>query len=61
MHQYMTIEEAAVVLRMTPDALRKRCVRKARKVGRDVVAQLGDGIVAVKFGRLWRVRQDAAA
>jgi len=41
---------------MSPDALRRRCARAARKIGRDITAQLGDGVVAVKFGRSWRVR-----
>lgn len=56
MTRYMTIDEAAEHLRLTPNALRKRCAKQARKVDRDVVAQLGDGVVAVKFGRTWRVR-----
>lgn len=54
--RYYTIEEAAGVLAVTPLALRKRCMREARRVGRDTMAQIGDGIVAVKIGRLWRVR-----
>lgn len=60
--KYLTIEQAAERLAMTPEALRKRCMRGARKVGRDVSAELGDGIVAVKFGRIWRLRfrEDAA-
>jgi hypothetical protein len=55
---YLTIDEAAVVLRLTPQALRKRCARGARRVGRDTMTQLGDGVVAVKFGRSWRVKMD---
>jgi len=58
---YLTIDQAAPLLAMTPDALRKRCARAARKVGRDVQSHLADGIVAVKFGRTWRVRFPAAA
>ena len=57
---YLTIEEAAVALRLTPQALRKRCTRGARRIGRDTMAQLGDGVVAVKFGRSWRVRWTSA-
>lgn len=53
---YATIEEASAILQLTPGALRARCRRGARKVGRDIVAHLGDGIVAIKFGRSWRVR-----
>jgi hypothetical protein len=51
-----TIEEAAGLLSMSPLALRKRCSRRARRIGSDVVANLGDGVVAVKIGRTWRVR-----
>lgn len=54
--RYLTIDQAAELLAMTPVALRTRCNRRARRVGRDTIADLGDGVVAVKFGRLWRVR-----
>jgi hypothetical protein len=37
-------------------ALRARCRRAAKKVGNDVVAHLGGGIVAVKLGSSWRIR-----
>lgn len=53
---YCTIEQAAEVLCLTPEALCTRCRRRARKVGRDVVAYLADGIVAIKFGRNWRIK-----
>lgn len=53
---YLTIIQAAERLAMTPLALRKRCTRGARRVGKDVKAEIGDGIVAVQFGRVWRVR-----
>ena len=53
---YLTIEAAALRLSMSPAALRKRVSREARRVGRDIRAEIGDGIVAVRFGRLWRVR-----
>lgn len=56
--KYLTIEEAAEQLAMTPVALRARCRRAQRmdrRTGR-VEAALGDGFVAVKFGRSWRVR-----
>lgn len=50
------IEVAAERLSVAPDALRARCRRAARRVGDTVVANLGGGIVAFKFGRSWRVR-----
>jgi hypothetical protein len=49
------IEVAANRLSLAPDALRARCRRAARRVGDSVVAHLGGGIVAFKFGRSWRV------
>jgi len=58
---YYSIDEIAGALRLTPCALRARCGRKARKVGygkrKEIIADLGDGIVAVKLGRSWRVRK----
>jgi hypothetical protein len=53
---YYTIEQAAAQLAMTPQALQKRCTRNARIRGSDVIAELGDGVIAVKFGRVWRIR-----
>ena len=53
---YLTIDQAAHRLAMTHDALRKRLARGAVRRGRDTICELGDGIVAVKFGRIWRVR-----
>lgn len=58
---YVPIEEAAVRLALTPIALRARCRRAARREGRSVVAHLGGGVVAYKFGRSWRVRFPLAA
>jgi hypothetical protein len=55
---YLTVEGAAVHLSTTPTALRARCRRHARRVGRDVVARLGAGVVAYKFGVSWRLRID---
>jgi hypothetical protein len=52
---YVPIEEAAARLTLTPLALRARCRRAARRVGREIVAHLGAGVVAYKFGRSWRV------
>jgi hypothetical protein len=56
MSEYVPIEEAAVRLALTPLALRARCRRAARREGRSIVAHLGAGVVAFKFGRSWRVR-----
>jgi hypothetical protein len=54
---YDTIESAAAKLAMDPDALRARCRRAARRVDDlRIEAQLGGGVVAVKFGKSWRVR-----
>jgi len=55
-YDYIPIEEAAARLALTPVALRARCRRAARREGRNVVAHLGAGVVAYKFGRSWRVR-----
>ncbi len=52
----LTVEDAAVRLSTTPTALRARCRRRARRVGREVVAHLGAGVVAYKFGVSWRLR-----
>jgi hypothetical protein len=52
----LTIEVAAKRLALGPTALRARCRRAARRVGDAIVANLGGGIVAFKFGRSWRVR-----
>jgi hypothetical protein len=53
-----TVEDAARVLSTTPTALRARCRRHARRAGRDVIARLGGGVVAFKFGASWRLRID---
>jgi hypothetical protein len=54
----LTVQDAARVLSTTPTALRARCRRHARRRGRDVVARLGAGVVAFKFGASWRLRID---
>jgi hypothetical protein len=51
-----TVESAAVKLGLDANALRARCRRAAQRVGDAIVAQLGGGIVAFKFGKSWRVR-----
>jgi hypothetical protein len=53
---YETIDDAAAHLGMTAQALRARCRRGAVREGREVRCHLGDGVVATKFGRTWRVR-----
>ena len=53
---YVDVDEAAARLATTPNALRARCRRNARREGRVVSAHLGGGIVAIKFGVSWRVR-----
>jgi hypothetical protein len=53
---FETIERAAARLMIDAEALRARCRRAARRQGRDVVAYLGAGVAAYKFGRSWRVR-----
>ena len=54
--ELLTVDAAAVLLSTTPVALRARCRRHARREGREVVARLGAGVVAYKFGSSWRVR-----
>jgi len=56
---FETVETAAAKLGLDPDALRARCRRAAEQVGDAVVAQLGGGIVAFKFGKSWRIRFSA--
>jgi hypothetical protein len=51
-----TIDSAAAKLCVAPTALRSRCRRAARQVGDMVVAKLGGGIIAFKFGASWRIR-----
>ena len=56
-----TVDEAAPLLALTPDALRALCRRNARLVGKRVVADLASGITALKLGRLWRVQFEGVA
>ena len=53
---YEPIDRAAAKLAITADALRARCRRGALRRGTRVVADLGGGIEAIKFGATWRVR-----
>jgi hypothetical protein len=53
---FATIQVAAERLSVDVAALRARCRRAARREGDAIVARLGGGIVAFKFGRTWRVQ-----
>ncbi len=59
--EYVAVDVAAQRLDLDADALRARCRRAAVKVGTIVQADLGAGLIAVKFGRSWRVRFPSAA
>lgn len=48
---YLPIRDAAHRLSMSEEALQTFCRRRARKRGKDTVAELPDGIVALKFER----------
>ena len=54
--RYRSIDDAAARLATTPNALRARCRRNARREGRTISAHLGGGIVAIKLGVSWRIR-----
>ena len=54
--KYMTIKEASAVFRVSQEALVKRCERRVKKVGKDLIAELDDGYVAVKMCSRWRIR-----
>ena len=54
--EFLTTELAATRLSTTPEALRARCRRRAHREGREVVARLGAGVIAFKFGASWRIR-----
>lgn len=53
---YVDVDQAAARLSTTPNALRARCRRNARRDGRTISAHLGGGIIAIKLGVSWRVR-----
>ncbi len=54
--QFVSIDAAARALDMSAEALRARCRRASRRSGKQIVADIGGGFVAMKFGRSWRVR-----
>jgi len=49
------VETAAAKLSLDPTALRARLRRAQRAEGRAIVADLGGGITAFKFGSSWRI------
>ncbi len=51
----MTISSAAKILQLSDLALRARCRRAVRREGQILVARLGAGVTAYKFGKTWRV------
>lgn len=56
---WVSIATAAAFLDLSPDRLRKTVERHARKVDGAIESNV-DGVVARKFGRLWRVRFSAS-
>ena len=53
--QWFTVRDAAEILSVSPDALRRKIERAACKAKIGVEAQI-DGVRARKFGGQWRVR-----
>jgi hypothetical protein len=53
---FETITSAARKLGVDTMSLRRRCLRDGERVGDCIVALLGDGVVAFKFGGRWRIR-----
>ena len=53
---YCTVEDAAAKLSLDSTALRARLRRAQRAEGDSIVADLGGGITAFKFGSSWRIR-----
>lgn len=52
---YDTVDAAAAKLSLDPTALRARLRRAQRAEGRSIIADLGGGITAFKFGSSWRI------
>lgn len=52
---WVSVATAAAFLDLSPDRLRKTLERHARKVDGSIESSV-DGVIARKFGRLWRVR-----
>lgn len=59
--RYLTTEEAALRLALSPKALRARLRRMQAKRGARAILQLAPGITAVKLGVSWRIRISEAA
>lgn len=57
MTRYYTTEQAAEILQCSVEALQCRCRRSARRQkDGTIAAKLGAGIIAYKYGRLWKVQ-----
>lgn len=52
----LTLEQAAERLGIGTKALEARCRRAQRKESHNIVARLGAGVTAMKFGVSWRFR-----
>lgn len=52
---WLSVDRAAAVLDVTPEALTKRLARAARRAPDGVTEASIDGVVGRKFGRVWRV------
>lgn len=57
--RWMNVAEAAAILAVGTVSLRRAIERNARRVDGSIESRL-DGLVARKFGRLWRVSLDPA-
>ena len=55
---WVSVATAAAFLDLSPGRFRRTLERLARKVDGGIEAQV-DGVIARKFGRLWRVRFSA--
>lgn len=56
--RYLTTEQAAQMLALSPKALRARMRRLQAKRGARAILQLAPGVTAVKLGVSWRIRVD---
>jgi len=56
---FHTVETAAQILKLSVKALRERLRRAQRRVGKEIVADLGIA-TGRKFGRSWRITVRAA-
>ena len=58
--RWLVVEEAAVFLSLSPDALRKSLERAAVRVADGGIEAHLDGVRGRKLGRRWRVQMSAA-